>query len=117
MKTFDTHEYIKILKAAGIKESQAEAIINAIKVNRDYELSNIVTKEQLVELASRVTSTEENIKNEKTAIKEHIKSEIEAIEEKMRSEIKSSKVNIIKWIIGVMISIATLIVTALSIIY
>jgi hypothetical protein len=46
---FDTHASVKSLTAAGMSETQAEAITSLIKDSRDADLSNLATKTDLAE--------------------------------------------------------------------
>ena len=54
LATFDTHKYIKELTASGFDEKQAEVIIKSILEGRDYDVSNLATKEQLTKVEARL---------------------------------------------------------------
>ncbi len=45
--TFDTHEFVKRLKAAGMPEEQAEVVTDAIRDSRNLDLSHLATKQDL----------------------------------------------------------------------
>lgn len=87
--TFDTHEFVKNLKAVGFSEEQAEAItllqrttINTTleQAKHDYQLDDLATKRDLKEL-----------------------------ELKVAKEIAESKADLIRWVVGVGVLQMTLI--------
>lgn len=45
--TFDTHEFVKKLKEAGVTEQQTEALSETIKAAQGVYLSGLVTKNNL----------------------------------------------------------------------
>jgi hypothetical protein len=92
---FDTHESIKFLMGKGFKETQAESIVKIVSTSREFDLSRLATKDQLDMLGIA------------------LRAEMATI----REEIKSSKYDILKWIIpfliGISISVVSLICTML----
>ena len=51
---FDTHKYVKELESSGFNERQAEAIIKSLSDSRNYDISKLATKEQVVVLEKDV---------------------------------------------------------------
>ncbi len=82
---FDTHQLVKGFIKSGIKEAQAEAIINAIAQSREFDLSNLVTKADL-------------------------KDEIG----KLRSEMHEIKADMLKWMFGMQFTAMSLIIAAMK---
>lgn len=73
--TFDTHELVKELKAAGFSDAQAEAVTRAVSRSRDVDLTDLATKGEL-----------------KTELREH--------ELRLEARIANAKTEIIKWMFG-----------------
>ena len=44
---FDTHKHIKILIQHGIKEQQAESIVDLVLQSREFDISRLATKDQV----------------------------------------------------------------------
>jgi len=53
--TFDTHKFVKRLKASGFAEEQAEAISEAFKESHETTIADLATKIDLKELEARLT--------------------------------------------------------------
>jgi hypothetical protein len=47
---FDTHALIESLIKDGIEKKQAESIVKAIQVSREFDMSNLATKADIIEL-------------------------------------------------------------------
>lgn len=54
ISTLDTHELVLDLKASGFTDAQAEAVIRAVRLAQDLDLSNLATKTDLAELELRL---------------------------------------------------------------
>jgi hypothetical protein len=52
--SFDTHEIVKDLKAAGFTDEQAEAVTRVVKNARTIDLRSLATKADLTALATKV---------------------------------------------------------------
>ena len=81
---FDTHKSIKLLIAEGIKESQAESIVEVVSQSREYDMSQLATKEQL------------------NSTKLELQKDIDLVEEKLEKKITNVHNNILKWMISLM---------------
>ena len=46
-RSFDSHKYVKSFMKTGLSEPQAEAIVIALVESKDYDLSQLATKDQL----------------------------------------------------------------------
>ncbi|MBF0620954.1 MAG: DUF1640 domain-containing protein [Magnetococcales bacterium] len=84
--TFDTLKYVEALKAAGITEEQAKAQAEALKE---------VQASQLQELAT--------------------KADVEGVKLELRHEMTTLKVEIIKWMIGLLMGQTALLIAAVKI--
>jgi len=51
--SFDTHEIVKELKAAGFTDAQAEAVTRVVRNARTIDLWNLATKADMAALASK----------------------------------------------------------------
>jgi phage I-like protein len=54
LTTFDTHELVKDLKAAGFNDTQAEAVTQAVKNAREIDLSDLATKAEITALRADI---------------------------------------------------------------
>jgi hypothetical protein len=84
----DTHEVVKTLTAAGFTEQQAEAVTRIVRDSQNLDLSHLATKSDLAELRTELRA------EFKTALAE-------------------TKVDLIKWGIGIAFAQAGFAVAAL----
>jgi len=129
--SFDTHSAVKRFILSGLKEKQAEAIVQTtIYESRDYDLSNLATKADLIgtekKLDDRITGVEQRLDAKITAVEQKLDSKITAVEQKLdskftelsidianvrievaqvRGEIEKSKNETLKWFIGIAITL------------
>lgn len=54
ISTLDTHELVKDLKASGFTDDQAEAVTRAVRLARDFDVSNLATKTDIAEVELRL---------------------------------------------------------------
>src|SRR2546423_14509787 len=96
--TFDTHEYIKELIKAGLKEKQAEVIVKGFLQSRDYDFSRLATKEQVTVIEHR--SEERRVGKERRSQRspdhykeneEKLTNKIEATEEKQTNKVQATE--------------------------
>lgn len=108
--TFDTHELVKDLKAAGFTDGQAEAVTRAVKNAREIDLSELVTKADLVNL---VTKTElEDLKREIAVIA--VKLDSLGASSATKAELSDMRNDIIRWVLGLLFAQAALIIALLK---
>ncbi len=104
---FDTHATIKNLKSVGIQENQAEVIVAAILEIRQYDLSKLVTTEQLnnvyTALEHKINDLEHKINDSKTELEHKINQEISELRMELRESIANTKNEILRWMLGLMI--------------
>ena len=107
-KTFDTHKYIKSLQQTGFNEQQAEVLVKSLLESRDFDLSILATREQVAEVKSdlqkEIASTREqvaDVRNEIVQLDNKLSKEISEV----RGDIKQVKVDILKWIVPIFITI------------
>ena len=128
---FDTHAVIKTFKKAGFKDMQAEVIVNAINQSREFDISRLATKEQIIILESstkeRFIALESSIKEQFSKIQEQfidlenrnkqqflylearmamLENKIDWLEEKlsaqMKAEIKEATITNLKWMFAML---------------
>lgn len=130
---FDTHKYIKLLTSQGLKEPQAESIIQALSDSREFDLSRLVTKELFATLKESIveikremaTKAESNkfrqeikeIKDEMATKAElnEVKEEIKEVKQEIK-EIREELKNGMKWVLGLVLGSMTLILTVIGLI-
>lgn len=88
MQSFDTHKFIKMIQNAGLKEKEAEAIVEVLVQSRSFDLANLASKEQL----------------------EHVRQVLEA---NLSEKIHASVITMLKWMLPFLLTIIGLIVTLL----
>ena len=97
--TFDTYKYIKALVAKGMKEPQAEIIINSIADSREIELSHLATKEQ-------VNALEQTTKEQINALDKKIDVSVARLETRI-SETQNST---LRWMLASMFTFTSIII-------
>ena len=107
---FDTHKSIKFLIEKGLKEPQAESIVEIVSRSRSYDFSKLATRDQLKIVEGKIKSTEEKLRGE-----------IKSTEEKLRGEIISVKHDILKWmlpfLVGNLLTVFAMFATVLAIFF
>ena len=101
MIAFDTHQYVKELKAAGFTEAQAEIQANWLKVLVENDLA---TKQDVHELELKLNARIEMVKTELKHDIEITKAELQRDIKALDAKIEASKVELLKWLIGLMIA-------------
>lgn len=104
MHAFDTHKYIKKLQSRGFNERQAEMIVQAFLESKEYDLSQLASKEQVNLLAKTIEerATKEQVNAlqkimKERAIKEQVESLNKSIEDKAsKAQLVSMKDEVIK---------------------
>jgi hypothetical protein len=106
---FDTHKFIKLLISKGIKEPQAESIVEVVSQSRSYDFSKLATKDQLKRVEERLegkmSTMEERLEGKINTLEEKMEGKFNALEEKFHREIISVKHDMIKWIVPLLIGI------------
>jgi len=110
--SFNTHQVIKKLVAKGLKEGQAEEIVEAILEGRNTDLNQLATKEQLLELKSE---TRTDFAKVKTDIAE-LKTEMRTGFAKVKTDIAEVKTDIEKAKLSAILIIGSLIVASTTVI-
>ena len=102
--TFDTLRTARRLKEAGASEPVAEAIAEALRESREFDLAQLATKADLATLGS-------DLRREIATLRGDLRGEIATLRGELLAKIEGAKVDILKWVIGLMIAQAALIVT------
>jgi hypothetical protein len=105
LTTFDTHELVKDLKAAGFTDDQAEAVTRAVKNARDIDLSDVATK---ADLKSEVGTLRADI-----AL---IAAKLDNIAANYatKAELSDMRTDIIRWVFGLVFAQAALIIALIK---
>ena len=105
LTTFDTHELVKDLKAAGFTDDQAEAATRAVKNARDIDLSDVATK---ADLKSEVGTLRADI-----AL---IAAKLDNIAANYatKAELSDMRTDIIRWVFGLVFAQAALIIALIK---
>jgi hypothetical protein len=114
---FDTHKSIKFLIERGVKEKQAESIVEVINQSRSYDFTKLATRDQLKileeKIEGRISSLEERLEGKINALEERIEGKINSLEERLRGEIVGVKHDILKWVLPFLISIMGLVIAVI----
>jgi len=96
-KTFDTHKYIKSLQETGFNEQQAEVLVKSLLESRDFDLSILATREQVSDVKKEIVQLDNKLSKEISSTREQISD--------VRGDIKQIKVDMLKWIVPIFITI------------
>ncbi|MBF0310178.1 MAG: DUF1640 domain-containing protein [Magnetococcales bacterium] len=96
--TFDTLQFVRRLKDAGIPEPHAEAISEAFKEAQVTQASELAAKRDLKELEGQLSTKADMAKIEARIRELELKVEVAKVE--LRKEIESAKVETIKWVVA-----------------
>ncbi|HEX2151533.1 MAG TPA: coiled-coil domain-containing protein [Stellaceae bacterium] len=105
LTTFDTHELVKDLKAAGFNDEQAEAVTRAVKNAREIDFSELATKA--------------DVKGEIASLRADIallsaKLDNIAANYATKAELSDTRNDIIRWMLGLLFGQAALIIALLK---
>lgn len=67
--TFDTHAFIKRLKASGFTDDQSEALSEALKASQETSIKDLATKLDLKDLETKMDREFAEVKAEQRLIK------------------------------------------------
>jgi hypothetical protein len=104
----DTHETVKRLMGAGFTDAQAEAVTAAVKSAVDLDLSNLATKTDLEALRAEFGM----LRGEFAALR----GEIGVQRADLEAKIERSKVDMIKWVVGMGFAQVAMVVALLRLI-
>ncbi len=112
MVQFDTLEYANKLKVSGVSEEQAEGMTEAMRqvleskelaTKQDIKDSELATKRDIKALE---VATKQDIKALEASTKielEKVRGDIKAVEASTKVSISESKVEMIKWMVGMFV--------------
>ena len=86
-KPFDTHKYIKSLQETGFNEQQAEVLVKSLLESKDFDLSFLATREQIVQLDNKIDYYRKDTKGEIEDLRKDIKAEINSLRNDTKLEI------------------------------
>jgi len=102
-KPFDTHKYIKSLQETGFNEQQAEVLVRSLLESKDFDLSFLATREQIVQLDNKIDSYRKDTKTEIDSLRKDIKLEMSEHKQSITAEMSKNKTEILKWVIGLFV--------------
>jgi phage I-like protein len=106
LTTLDTHELVKDLKAAGFTDDQAEAVTRAVKQGREIDFSDLATKADLANVAT---------KSETTALSAKIDALTARLDNFLtKAEAGELKTDIMKWVVSIALGQAALIIALIK---
>ncbi len=111
---FDAHQFVQNMTEAGFTPPQTEALVNAqrnvlnanLVVKADLNEATAELKADIAKLDVRITGVDFRI----TEVKAELKADIAKVESSLKQEIYLLKADIFKWMTGIMLAQATLIV-------
>ena len=116
-KPFDTHKYIKNLQETGFNEQQAEVLVKSLLESKDYDLSFLATREQIVKLDNKIDKIESTLKREINDLRKDTKSDIDSLRKdtkleisELKTEISKNKAEVLKWFIGMFVALVVTII-------
>ena len=89
--SFDTHKYVKEFVKAGMPELQAEAVVKLVSESKDYDLSKLATREQIVLFKQETKNDIEKLDQKVESSVEKLEQKIEFSRNESKSEIKELK--------------------------
>jgi hypothetical protein len=111
----DTHETVKRLIGAGFTDAQAEAVTAAVKGAVDLDLSNLATKADLEALRAEFAM----LRGEFAALRGEfgaLRGEVGVQRAELEAKIERSKVDMIKWVVGMGFAQVAMVVALLRLI-
>jgi len=154
MENFDSYKQIKNLISTGIKEKQAEAIVETLYSSRSSEFANLATKDQLnmveqrlqsgidqldikidqvksdlnskidqvkSDLNNKIDQVEDRLNSKIDQVKSDLNNKIDQVEERLNNKIdvtvKEAKLDIIKWVVGLFVTMMLTLIPMMLAIY
>lgn len=97
----DTHDFVKRLTAAGMPESQAEAVTTMLTTVREFDIGLLATKADIGLLATKaelaVTAADVGVLKADNAF---LKTEVASI----RTDIANTRADLLKWMSGLVMT-------------
>jgi hypothetical protein len=113
LTTLDTHELVKDLKAAGFTDDQAEAVTRAVKHVREIDFSDLATKADVANFATRADLAAVSAKVDTLALKlDHLATRLDNFVTK--AEIADIKTELLKWGVGIALGQAAMIIALIK---
>jgi hypothetical protein len=96
--SFDTLQFVQRLKKAGIKETEAEAIAEAV---RDVQTNtDVATKYDLAEVKAKLETSDLATKRDLAESKTELKHDLAVVEAKLEAKIAETKAELVKWVVS-----------------
>jgi hypothetical protein len=93
---FDTHEVVKVLRAAGFTDEQAEAVTRVVRDAQSIDLSNVATKADLTIFATKADLAVFATKADLTTFA--TKADLTTFATKV--DLAETKADMLKWMVG-----------------
>lgn len=89
---FDTHQVFKTLQASGLSESEAEAITDALRQSREFDLGQLASKSDLAEVKADIAAVKADLVELRAATRADIA--------EVRTTISDLRSEMLKYMIG-----------------
>ena len=129
---FDTHAVARTLTEADLTPAQADAITDAVRLAAEHDataidVETLATKSDLAAVESALKSDVAGVKSDLAAVEAAlkvdvadvkvdvagVKSDMASLEARMSARISAQETRLIKWMVGVGVGVAGLVVAAL----
>ena len=118
----DTHAAVNELVSAGMPERQAETVVRQqarlleqnLATKADIEALRQGTKTDIATIKADIEALRQETKADIEALRQETKAGIEALRQETKAGIEAAKVDLIKWIFGVNLGTASLIVALIK---
>jgi hypothetical protein len=110
--TFDTLKFVETLKEAGVPETQAKAFSTAVQGS--HEAADLATKGDIADLRHEMKEIETGLRHEIGDLRKDMDAKFEASTISHRQEMSDLKFELLKWIIGIAIAQAGLLIGLLK---
>jgi len=112
---FDTLKYAKKLEVAGVTRKQAEAQAEATaEVLHDLVSDTIATKKDVTDVRTELKEVKAELKQDIADLRAELKQDIADLRTELKQDIANVKVDMIKWMIGLLFAQTALILTVLK---
>jgi len=88
MEFFDSHEQVKSLMHAGVKTTQAEAIVKVLSFSRRSDIANLATKDQVTQVKTELEYKIDQVKTELEHKIDQVKTELEYKIDQVKTELE-----------------------------
>ncbi len=120
MALFDTLKYVERLKATGVPEAQAKAEAEVLSeaLAEAFSTRDLVTRDHLdhriQEVRTEIQELRGDLRTEIHEVRGDLRTEIHEVRGDLRTEIQSVRADLIRWMAGLMLAQAGLVVSLIK---